>query len=211
MSKGAMRQQTTRGTIVAGVATYLLLFAMGSWRAQHEDAARHRARAEAARLEDTAGHAEVRNEWASLRAASGATGELPAFYEQQWVPLIGVLAAPPKKRVRRPSELHDALAEYARGAPNFCRAPGSSSDTLGSCLRLLDFSKLEVGEREYEALIESFSPAARATAEGLAAERVAAWEKELARGGDEENRDEAEYAVFIEKHLRRQYRGRTTD
>jgi hypothetical protein len=186
MFGGAMRQRTTRGTIVAGVAGYLLLFAVGSWRAQHEDVGR----GDVARLADTDGHAEVRNEWASLRNASGATGELPDFYEQQWVPLIGVLVQPPENRVRRHA-LRDLLTGYARGAPNFCRGTVRSSGTLGSCLVLqLDFSALEAGEREYQALLASFLPAVRATAEGLVAERVAAWEKELARRGAEAKAEE---------------------
>lgn len=92
-----MAERTTRGTIAAGVATFLVLFGIGAWRAQHEGAARHRAEVEAACLEEIAGQAEVRDKGLSLRAASGATGELPAFYEQQWVPLIGVLVRRPER------------------------------------------------------------------------------------------------------------------
>jgi len=45
----------------------------------------------------------------------------------------------------------------------------------------------------------------------VVAERLAALEKALERADAQRKRDEAEYAVFIAKHLRRQYRGRAQD
>jgi hypothetical protein len=104
-----MAERTTRGTIAAGVAAWLVLLAIGSWRAQHEEAAQHRAHVEAACLEEIARHSEVLGEGYSLRAASGATGDLPAFYEQQWVPLIGVLV-PRSAREMREATPRDADA-----------------------------------------------------------------------------------------------------
>jgi hypothetical protein len=90
-----MTQRTTRGTIAAGVAAWLVLLAIVSWRAQSDEATQDQADAEAALLEEIERDSE--DEVFSLRDATGATGDLPAFYEQQWVPLIGVLA-PARRR-----------------------------------------------------------------------------------------------------------------
>jgi hypothetical protein len=95
-----MAQRTTRGTTAAGVVTFLVLFAIGSWQARHEEAAQHRAHVEAACLEEIARHAEVREKGYSLRAATGATGDLPSIYEEQWVPLIGVLVQRSQREMR---------------------------------------------------------------------------------------------------------------
>ena len=94
-----MTQRTTRGTIAAGVAAWLLLLAIVAWRAQSDEATQDQADADAARLEEIARDSE--DEVFSLRDATGATGDLPAFYEQQWVPLIGVLAPAREQKARR--------------------------------------------------------------------------------------------------------------
>lgn len=94
-----MTQRTTRGTIAAGVAAWLLLLAIVAWRAQSDEATQDQADAEAALLEEIERDSE--DEVFSLRDATGATGDLPAFYEQQWVPLIGVLAPAREQMARR--------------------------------------------------------------------------------------------------------------
>jgi hypothetical protein len=43
--------------------------------------------------------------------------------------------------------------------------------------------------------------------QGAAAELFGAWKKEQERAEAQRKRDEAEYAVFIEEHLRRRYGG----
>jgi hypothetical protein len=90
-----MTERTTRGTIAAGVAAWLLLLAIVAWRAERDEATQDQADAEAALLEEIERDSE--DEVFSLRDATGATGDLPAFYEQQWVPLIGVLVPPPEE------------------------------------------------------------------------------------------------------------------
>lgn len=113
--------------------------------------------------------------------------------------------------------LHETLAEYARGVPNYGYAPGSPSPVYPISSASL-FASLEADAkaeiREHRALLESFSPGVRTSFEGADAERVAAWkeewkrrEAERKRDEAERERDEAEYAVFIEEHLRRLYDG----
>jgi hypothetical protein len=106
-----MAQRTTWGTMAAGAAAWLVLLAIVPWRAQRDEATQDQAEAEAARLEEVARDSE--DEVFSLRDATGATGDLPAFYEQQWVPLIGVLVPPPERRFPLPTE--EELAEWNLG------------------------------------------------------------------------------------------------
>ncbi len=114
--------------------------------------------------------------------------------------------------------LHETLAEYARGVPNYGYAPGSPARTWAIYCPSFDISELDAEHREFQALLESFSPGIRARFEGAVAARIAAFEKERERreaqserDEAERKRDEAEYAVFIEKHLRRQYSGWARD
>ncbi len=109
--------------------------------------------------------------------------------------------------------LHETLAEYARGVPNYGYAPGSPAGTYAIYCPSFD-THVEAEIREYRALLESFSPGVRASFEGADGERNAAWkeewkrrEAERKRDEAERERDEAEYAVFIEEHLRRLYDG----
>ena len=106
-----MTERTTRGTIAAGVAAWLLLLAIVAWRAQSDEATQDQADAEAALLEEIERDSE--DEVFSLRDATGATGDLPAFYEQQWVPLIGVLAPARERHLPWPTE--EELAEWNLG------------------------------------------------------------------------------------------------
>jgi hypothetical protein len=95
--------------------------------------------------------------------------------------------------------LREVLEEYAQGVPNFGYDPDGPTNPWA-------FYPIPVNvERnpdyfDHQALFDSLSPGLRTRFQGAAAERLAAWQKEL-------ERDEAEYAVFIEEHLRRKYSG----
>ena len=102
--------------------------------------------------------------------------------------------------------LLEVLGEYDRHVPNYAEAlvnPGINYVPYAKSF----YAELAADEREYEALMASFSPGVRARFEGKAAERIAAWEEEKGRREAEEERDEREYAAFIEEHLRRLYDG----
>jgi hypothetical protein len=106
--------------------------------------------------------------------------------------------------------LHETHAEYARKIPNYGYDPGSPASTWAFYPVSYDFER-DPDYLERQALFDSFSPGLRTQIQGVVAEQIAAWEKELERAEAQRKRDEAEYAVFIEKHLRRQYRGRAQD
>ena len=98
--------------------------------------------------------------------------------------------------------LGNTLDEYARSVPNYGYSPGSPARTWAFYPVSIEVDRAAIG-REQEELLQSLSPGLRATFEGTIAERVATWEQDQARRQAEHKRDEAEYAAFIEEHLRR--------
>lgn len=108
--------------------------------------------------------------------------------------------------------LHEVLAEYARGVPNYGYEPGSPAGTWAFYAVPFDVrAQLEADHLEYQTLLGSMSPGVRANAEGAVRERIDAWKAERRRAEAARERDEAEYRVFIRRHLRRLREGRAAN
>lgn len=95
--------------------------------------------------------------------------------------------------------LREVLEEYAQGVPNYGYDPAGPRNPWAFYPLSFDVEQ-DPDYLEDQALFDSLSAGLRTQFQGAAAERWAAWKNEL-------ERDEAEYAVFIEEHLRRKYSG----
>jgi hypothetical protein len=94
------------------------------------------------------------------------------------------------------------LHEQVRGVLNYgyeMGTPGGQNAVHWDAL----YDELDADALEYRALLDSLSPGVRASYDGLSMVRRDAFKREEARREAEQERAEAEYAVFIEEHLRR--------
>jgi len=92
-------------------------------------------------------------------------------------------------------------SEEARDVPKF----GNDASLFGCCVRELPWldAELEAVALENQMLLDSLSPGVRARWRAWLRDRADALEKKWERKAAERERDEAEYAAFIEEHLRR--------
>ena len=102
--------------------------------------------------------------------------------------------------------LREVLEEYAQGVPNYGYDPAGPRNPWAFYPLSFDVEQ-DPDYLEDQALFDSLSAGLRTQFQGAAAELVGAWKKEQERAEAQRKRDEAEYAVFIEEHLRRRYGG----
>jgi hypothetical protein len=95
-----------------------------------------------------------------------------------------------------------SLVEHARGIPNYGYNVGTAA-SHNVTYKLSFDADLEADTLEYQTLLASLSPGVRATYRAWLWDRADARAKDREREAAERERDEAEYAVFIEEHLRR--------
>jgi hypothetical protein len=94
------------------------------------------------------------------------------------------------------------LYELIRGVSNYgyeMGKPGSTNVVYWEHV----FDDLDTEPTEYRALLDSLSPGVRASYDGVWMVRRDAFKREEERLAAEQDRDKAEYAVFIEERLRR--------
>jgi hypothetical protein len=102
--------------------------------------------------------------------------------------------------------LREVLEEYAQGVPNFGYDPEGPMNPWAFYPVPVDVER-DPDYFDHPTLFDSLSPGLRTRFQGAAAVQSAAWEDELERAEAQRRQDEAEYAVFIEEHLRRKYGG----
>ena len=102
--------------------------------------------------------------------------------------------------------LREVLEEYAQGVPNYGYDPAGPRNPWAFYPLSFDVEQ-DPDYLEDQALFDSLSAGLRTQFQGAAAELFGAWKKEQERAEAQRKRDEAEYAVFIEEHLRRRYGG----
>ena len=95
-----------------------------------------------------------------------------------------------------------SLVEHARGISNYGYNVGTAASHHVTYELSFD-ADLEADALEYQTLLASLSPGVRANYRAWLRDRADVREKEWEREAAERERDEAEYAVFIEEHLRR--------
>jgi len=95
-----------------------------------------------------------------------------------------------------------SLVEHARGIPNYGYNVGTAASHHVTYELSFD-ADLEADALEYQTLLASLSPGVRANYRAGLRDRADARAKDREREAAERERDEAEYAVFIEEHLRR--------
>jgi hypothetical protein len=102
--------------------------------------------------------------------------------------------------------LREILEEYAQGVPNYGYDPAGPHNPWAFYPLSFDVEQ-DPDYLEDQALFDSLSAGLRTQFQGAAAEVFGAWKEEQERAEAQLERDEAEYAVFIEEHLRRRYGG----
>jgi hypothetical protein len=127
----------------------------------------------------------------------------PASYNALQV-LVPIHAPP----ARAPGE-ENTSSDEERARPQMMAveeyALGNHASVFGHYAPIAPYfdAELEADALEYQTLLASLSPGVRATYRAWLRDRADVRAKEREREAAERERDEAEYAIFIEEHLRR--------